>query len=318
MDGTATIGTSTNFAREGHIHPTDTSRAATSYVDSQDALKVAKAGDIMTGTLTIKPGSGYSVIYLDKPASGQGSGLIGRTNGTARWEVDLGNGAAESGSNAGSDFVIARFNDAGSLIDSPLTINRANGQATFAQTLICADLYACRSTTSGVVFFGSSGGQSLYYDGAGTWTLTGGTAFIISASSASKPGGGPWAATSDARVKNVISDYNRGLTEIESLGRPVLYSYLGNDTPRPPASNTVPYPESPHHQVATDGTRFVGLLAQECGAMPEMVNRCAGYIDGKAVDDLLTLDTTPLVFALVNAVKELSARVVALEQRIKE
>ena len=53
MDGTATVGTSTNFAREGHIHPTDTSRAAVTYVDTQDALKVAKAGDTMTGLLVL-------------------------------------------------------------------------------------------------------------------------------------------------------------------------------------------------------------------------------------------------------------------------
>ena len=53
MDGTATVGTSTNFAREGHIHPSDTSRAAVTYVDTQDALKVAKAGDTMTGLLAV-------------------------------------------------------------------------------------------------------------------------------------------------------------------------------------------------------------------------------------------------------------------------
>ena len=28
MDGTATVGTSTKYARENHVHPTDTSRAA--------------------------------------------------------------------------------------------------------------------------------------------------------------------------------------------------------------------------------------------------------------------------------------------------
>lgn len=45
---------------------------------------------------------------------------------TARWSIS-GNATLESGSNAGSDFQISRFNDAGSFIDSPFFINRATG-----------------------------------------------------------------------------------------------------------------------------------------------------------------------------------------------
>jgi hypothetical protein len=44
-----------------------------------------------------------------------------------------------------------------------------------------------------------------------------------------------------------------------------------------------------------------------------MVEKIVGYIDGATVDDLRSLDTTPLIFALVNAVKTLAARVEALE-----
>jgi hypothetical protein len=44
-----------------------------------------------------------------------------------------------------------------------------------------------------------------------------------------------------------------------------------------------------------------------------MVTERAGYIDGVAVNDMRDIDTTPLLFALINAVKELKARVEALE-----
>jgi hypothetical protein len=76
----------------------------------------------------------------------------------------------------------------------------------------------------------------------------------------------------------------------------------------------VPYPNSPHFQTATDQRKFTGLIAQEVmDAMPEMVTIRAAYIDGQAVTDLHDLDTSSLIYALINAVKELSARIEALE-----
>ena len=66
----------TAYARGDHVHPTDTSRAATTYVDSQDALKVAKTGDTMTGSLTINGGnfavSGNIIVNGAQFASGGG------------------------------------------------------------------------------------------------------------------------------------------------------------------------------------------------------------------------------------------------------
>jgi hypothetical protein len=50
--------------------------------------------------------------------------------------------------------------------------------------------------------------------------------------------------------------------------------------------------------------------------MPEMVNQISGTIDGKEVSDLHTLDTGPLIYALVNAVKTLTARIEQLEGKL--
>ena len=175
------------------------------------------------------------------------------------------------------DFQIARYNTSGVAQGSSLQINRASG-----------DFYVFNN--------------------------------------AFKPNGGSWAATSDARVKTVDGDFTHGLAEIIQL-RPVLCRYRGNDTLYAPlvmdrdglpdrsrSSPHVPYHNSPHYGVAQERRQYISLVAQQVEpVMPEMVQRFHGYIDGKEVNDLRTLDTTPLLFALVNAVKELTARLVVLE-----
>ena len=121
-----------------------------------------------------------------------------------------------------------------------------------------------------------------------------------------KPGGGVWASASDARIKTVLGDYASGLDAILAL-RPVRYTLKGNWRPHgddDPARRSAMAP----------GTTFVGLVAQEAEtAMPEMIGRIDAVVDGAAVSDLRTLDMTALPLALVNAVKQLAARVAALE-----
>ena len=120
-----------------------------------------------------------------------------------------------------------------------------------------------------------------------------------------KPGGGSWSDTSDARIKDVLGDYISGLEVVMRL-RPVRYSYRDN------------------WHFGTTGTadpkligqEFVGLVAQQVEhVMPELVSRTVGVIDGEEVDDLRTIDSTPLIYALLNAVQELAGRLAALEAK---
>ena len=143
--------------------------------------------------------------------------------------------------------------------------------------------------------------------------LEGGGNFVLSGHGY-QPGGGTWGDSSDSRIKNEIGEYQNGLDAIRSL-RPVVYTFKGNDTPEAEdARGTVPYENSPHLTAATTSREFIGLVAQECEvAFPEVVSQRAAVIDGAAVTDMRMLDTTPLLFALVNAIKELSARIEALE-----
>ena len=49
--------------------------------------------------------------------------------------------------------------------------------------------------------------------------------------------------------------------------------------------------------------------------MPEMVKKVSGEIDGKHIDDMREMDATALMYACVNALKEVSARLTKLEQK---
>ena len=124
--------------------------------------------------------------------------------------------------------------------------------------------------------YGANGvvtGWPFSFETNGTLTIAG---------NAFKPGGGSWAASSDARLKDIDGPYQHGLSSIVRLNT-VRFHYK-KDNPR----------EEPSDR------QFVGLIAQDVQKVfPEAVSeRADGYLD---------LDTTPINFALINAVKELKA-----------
>jgi hypothetical protein len=109
-----------------------------------------------------------SVLQLTAPA---GTGKVvqyftGATPPTAameRWQVGL-NAAAETGANAGSDFTIDRFSDAGGLLGSPFSIVRSTGNVSIAQSLnVGGTIYG--TTTVGVTGLFSSGGAANAFKG---------------------------------------------------------------------------------------------------------------------------------------------------------
>jgi len=143
------------------------------------------------------------------------------------------------------------------------------------------------------------------------------------AGAAYKPGGGPWGVESDARIKTVTGDYTRGLEAIKQLS-PVKYVYKANEvTVQPSKTRETPHqigtpnPDSQHYQAALAGSEYIGLVAQAAEIpMPEMVTTRAATIDGTNVTDLRMMDTNALTYALINAVKELSAQNDALLARV--
>jgi hypothetical protein len=91
---------------------------------------IKAAGDTMTGDLYINHAT--PSLILKKTGAGQANALYGFNAANPRWGIVLGDGGTEGGANAGSDFNITPFTDAGSPLAQALSINRASGLATVA------------------------------------------------------------------------------------------------------------------------------------------------------------------------------------------
>jgi hypothetical protein len=88
-----------------------------------------------SGDQTISKAS--PLININKAASGQDGAIVGTTAGVNRWLLVLGTNAAES-ANAGSNFGINRYNDAGTYQATPMTIARLDGAITFGEATTAA------------------------------------------------------------------------------------------------------------------------------------------------------------------------------------
>ena len=97
-----------------------------------DALnaRVSKSGDTMTGALNLPQ------LNVNR-AAGVEKLIAFLTSGNSRWAM-FSNADPEGGSNLGSNFVIARYNDAGNYIDAPFYIQRATGIVNVSSELLVA------------------------------------------------------------------------------------------------------------------------------------------------------------------------------------
>ncbi len=106
----------------------------------------------------------------------------------------------------------------------------------------------------------------------------------VASALASKIGGGSWNTPSDARLKNIIGDYNLGLNQILNLN-PVRYEYKKDNPLKIPT-----------------GQQFVGLIAQNVQKfIPEAIS------EGK--NGYLSLNADPVLWAMLNAIKEQQAMI---------
>lgn len=122
----------------------------------------------------------------------------------------------------------------------------------------------------------------------------------LSTDSAAKPSTNTWTIASDARIKNVIGEYTKGLDAVCAL-RPVTYTYNG-------AAG-----------FNADGGENISIIAQEAiEAFPECVGTFSAKLnpEDEEATELYNWNGHALTFALVNSVKELKAQNEVLAARI--
>jgi len=123
----------------------------------------------------------------------------------------------------------------------------------------------------------------------------------VNTDSAAKPTTNTWTIASDERIKTNIQNYTKGLVEICQV-RPVTYDYNGKGG-------------------FEAGPGGVSIIAQEIQSIfPECVGSVKAKLEPEDTEevDLFNYNGHAITFALINAVKELNAKVEALEAQVAE
>ena len=120
-----------------------------------------------TTKLHIDGGASALIANLDANVSVAKS-VSFRSDNSNRFNIEV--SGTESGSNAGADLFIRRYSDAGSLIDTPLTITRSTGNATFSGILITPQVKA--ATSAGLSINANSGTQVADFGAGGSANMT--------------------------------------------------------------------------------------------------------------------------------------------------
>ena len=109
---------------------------ASSAAEAADNLNVLPlSGGTLTGNLEIKPGNltienDNPILSIAKKLSGQAVAIVGKLLAAARWRIVLGDGAAETGANTGSDFHLENYDDAGAMLGIVMHVSRRTNVTT--------------------------------------------------------------------------------------------------------------------------------------------------------------------------------------------
>jgi hypothetical protein len=136
----------------------------------------------------IDGGASALIMNLDADTSIAKS-ISFRTNNSNRWNVEV--SGTESGSNAGMDYFVRSYSDAGALIETPLSIVRSTGVTTIKQLTLTGTLSGTSATFTGNLNVGSEifrGVDNSYLRIAGgNPAATGGILALYGSTHATKP-----------------------------------------------------------------------------------------------------------------------------------
>ena len=232
-------------------------------------LAVKKSGDVMTGHLTLsgaptQPDHAVTRQYIDDLLGGAGGPLTITTanpairlqvtgtqqdrmfeglgvGGVHRWSLVAGDQTPEVGGNAGSDFVLRRYSDMGTLIDVPLVISRATGNMMTKSLDVDGrldvhgdiDVYRPNAPSTGVMYMNQARSAYHYFDGSSHVLQGGGlsvggniNAAHLSVNSITTNGHylTTWGMTSHGSAEINGNAYVRGTLQVETTG-PLITLY---------------------------------------------------------------------------------------------
>jgi hypothetical protein len=218
---------------------------------------------------------------------------LGANTGTGE-QVRLGNVVLANGSQAfAASAVFSHRNHASNTsfalrqgTNGAVQINAAAGQAISV------------SQGGGQVNFGVSAGGRVIVGGDNDLPGGGAARLQVNGEAFKMQGTADWVIPSDARLKEEVRDLELGLEELRHV-RTVRFRYNGRAG-------------------TSSGLAGVGVLGQEIETIfPETVRRVAhNDPSDPALEDLRIFDPSLLRYVLINAVKELAARVEQLEQAL--
>ncbi len=140
--------------------------------------------------------------------------------------------------------------------------------------------------------WGYGGSANCFHDPVAIGTSDPGSYTLAVNGSAAKTGGGSWDNFSDARLKEINGEYEHGLSKISKLN-PVKYNYTRDNDLELPTEE-----------------QYVGVVAQEVqSVIPEAVKENS--------DGYLMVNNDPIIWAMVNAIKELKSENDALKERLE-
>jgi len=272
------------------------------YIDASQNITIPKNLTVQ-GTLTFSGGGGGAVTTV----SGGSTGLTPST--PASGNVVLGGTLLYSSggtglTSTGSSGNFLTSTGSGWASTSPATaISGASlSSATFSSLVSCGGLY-CSGTATAITGYqiGSSAGNGLILsggyvqllcNGAGYLEVDGSGNIIINGSIAQKASGTTWNNPSDVRLKDNITAYTDGLEKILQIN-PKTWTYNG-------LAKT------------TKGQAGLGVIADEIQTvLPNTVSTYSVKLNptDELNTDVKQFDATEITWLLVNAVKELSAKV---------
>jgi hypothetical protein len=216
---------------------------------------------------------------------------LGANTGTGE-QVRFGNVVCANGSQAFAGAAVFSHRNHASNTNFALR-QGANGAV---QINAAANQAVSVSQGGGQVRLGVSAAGRVIVGGDNDLPGSSGEALQVSGAAFKTSAGTAWVTGSDARIKEEVCDLELGLSELRHV-RPVRFRYNGRAGTKA-------------------GEAGVGVLGQEIEEVfPESIRRVS-VPNEPGLDDMRVFDASALTFILINAVKELAARVEHLEQTL--